>query len=76
MGWGADGGWMPLPTRPQRYCDPASLVTILLGFTCGTVHLFKEPEDENESICVAFIFCLVNIIFVCPSLALTNFCVT
>ena len=25
--WGADGGWMPLPTRPQRYCDPASLVT-------------------------------------------------
>ena len=24
--WGVDGGWMPLPTRPQRYCDPASLV--------------------------------------------------
>ena len=23
--WGVDGGWMPLPTRPQRYCDPASL---------------------------------------------------
>ena len=22
-----DGGWTPLPTRPQRYCDPASLVT-------------------------------------------------
>ena len=21
-----DGGWTPLPTRPQRYCDPASLV--------------------------------------------------
>ena len=21
-----DGGWMPLPTRPQRYRDPASLV--------------------------------------------------
>ena len=21
-----DGGWLPLPTRPQRYCDPASLV--------------------------------------------------
>ena len=20
------GGWMPLPTRPQQYCDPASLV--------------------------------------------------
>ena len=24
--WGVDGGWMPLPTRPQQYCDPASLV--------------------------------------------------
>ena len=23
---GVDGGWLPLPTRPQRYCDPASLV--------------------------------------------------
>ena len=24
-----DGGWMPLPTRPQRYCDPASIVPLL-----------------------------------------------
>ena len=23
---GVEGGWPPLPTRPQRYCDPASLV--------------------------------------------------
>ena len=23
---GVDGGWTPLPIRPQRYCDPASLV--------------------------------------------------
>ena len=27
--WGVDGGWMPLPTRPQRYCDPASLVLFI-----------------------------------------------
>ena len=26
VGWGVDGGWMPLPTHSQRYCDPASLV--------------------------------------------------
>ena len=19
--WGVGGGWMPLPTRPQQYCD-------------------------------------------------------
>ena len=25
-GWGMAGGWLSLPTRPQRYCDPASLV--------------------------------------------------
>ena len=24
--WGMDGGRMPLPTHPQRYCDPTSLV--------------------------------------------------
>ena len=23
---GVNGGWLPLPTRPQQYCDPASLV--------------------------------------------------
>ena len=23
---GVDVGWLPLPTRAQRYCDPASLV--------------------------------------------------
>ena len=23
---GLDEGWLPLPTRPQRYCDPALLV--------------------------------------------------
>ena len=26
MHWDVDGGWTPLPTHPQRYCDPASLV--------------------------------------------------
>ena len=34
--WGCDrggnGGWMPLPTRPQRYFDPASLVLVLMWF--------------------------------------------
>ena len=28
MGEGMDGGCMPLPTHPQRYCDPTSLVLI------------------------------------------------
>ena len=33
MGWGVDGGWMPLPTRPQRFCDPASLVVLVYAMT-------------------------------------------
>ena len=24
--WGVDRGWMPLPTRPRRYCNPVLLV--------------------------------------------------
>ena len=27
--WVWMGGWLPLPTRPQQYCDPASLVFLL-----------------------------------------------
>ena len=33
-GWGVDWGWMPLPTRPQRYCDPASLVGMCVDGGC------------------------------------------
>ena len=33
---------MPLPTRPQRYCDPASLVLMLVS-TGGS----KKEEDVN-----------------------------
>ena len=30
---GVDGGWLPLPTRPQRNCDPASLVLLIQDIT-------------------------------------------
>ena len=26
VGWGVNGGQMPLPVHPRRYCDSASLV--------------------------------------------------
>ena len=35
---GVDGGWLPLPTRPQRYCDPASLVIVTI----------QPLEDQNK----------------------------
>ena len=41
-GWGEAGGWMPLPTRPQRYCDPASLVKVAEPF------IFNSLSFPNE----------------------------
>ena len=29
---GVDEGWLPLPTRPQQYCGPASLVSFCESF--------------------------------------------
>ena len=44
---GVDGVCMPLPTRPQRYCDPASLVYK----TSGVRHnVFHENLIEHELI--------------------------
>ena len=37
---GVDGGWLPLPTHLQRYCDPASLV----GVQVRPGKLFTDPE--------------------------------
>ena len=34
---GVDRGWLPLPTRPQRYCDPASLVSSNEFFVIGVL---------------------------------------
>ena len=47
---GVDGGKLPLSTRPQRYCDPASFVCICIhvihdmggGGWCG----YKVWADE------------------------------
>ena len=44
-GWGVDGGWTPLPTRPQRYCDPASLVIGLHSLSSHfDIHLSIHPS--------------------------------
>ena len=48
--WGVDGGWMPLPPRPQRYCDPASLVSLLyyMSFMVIFSH-FKSFSSHSKS---------------------------
>ena len=43
--WGEAAGWMPLPTRPQRYCDPASLVSQSPAPESG-IFLLKIPEGS------------------------------
>ena len=45
---GVDGGWLPLPTHPQRYCDPASLVFSnepTLGSAAGTPAVLQVRAD-------------------------------
>ena len=49
-GWGEAGGWMPLPTRPQRYCDPASLVfhSATKNAWILTKFLMEKERGEKE----------------------------
>ena len=54
VGWGVDGGWMPLPTRPQRYCDPVSLVSLL------TYSLAYHALFNNLIGWKGFYFCLIH----------------
>ena len=44
---GVDWAWMPLPTRPQRYCDPASLVYVVLA-----ENFFSEMKAKVDALIV------------------------
>ena len=50
-GWGEAGGLVPLPTRPQRYCDPASLVNLWRYSILATFYL-----DLCRRIILRFLF--------------------
>ena len=72
-GWGAlgvVGGWMPLPTRPQRYCDPASLVNLR---ACRIRTLFCSFRRASNicficAICTnSFVVFFLFFAFLCPS---------
>ena len=43
--WGEVGGWMPLPTWPKRYYDPASLVLQRAVFTKKVLIVFDKVGD-------------------------------
>ena len=54
---GVDGGWqLPLPTRPQRYCDPASLVFSIFLFI-----FLRNLNIELEYVCLFLSYFLLNI---------------
>ena len=42
---GVDGGWPPLPTRPQRYRDPASFVQDQVKIETNFCIKKKKPEN-------------------------------
>merc|ERR1712105_149225 len=70
---GVDGIWLPLPTRPQRYCDPESLVSLfflisLVHHSCLSVfHCLsfgQRPWMADERMTYV-IYLLVCYLFVC-----------
>ena len=46
VGEGMDGGCMPLPTHPQRYCDPASRVLTMASQISGGGTEIDFIDDE------------------------------
>ena len=48
--WGVHGGWMPLPTCPQRYCDPASLVLKYMDTSFIFIHCINSYHVDIFSI--------------------------
>ena len=47
VGEGVDGGWMPLPTHPQQYCDPVSLVPPSI---LGVVRRLFPPLHDSDCV--------------------------
>ena len=45
VGWGVDGSWMPLPTRPKRYCDPVPLVRRIIPDI--SLYFFKKKTSPS-----------------------------
>ena len=50
--WGVNGGWTPLPTRPQQYCNPAlhvsSLLKMLAASLKQTMKEYQEFASQNR----------------------------
>ena len=63
--WGKDAGWTPLPIRPQRYCDTASLVSFL-SFSTST-HIL-----HSLSICFYYVALSISVI-ICVFPSVGNF---
>ena len=42
---------MPLPTRPQRYCDPRHLFSFTLGLSSiSVIHSKKKKRKQSEKV--------------------------
>ena len=56
VGEGMDGGCMPLPTHPQQFCDPASLVLFVLIRLNSGFDRTTETDGSDKKLC-----CNVNL---------------
>ena len=70
--WGVDGGWMPLPTRPQRYCDPASLV--LPFFSSKYLYFFFIVSQFSIFLPSILFFIFLRTFFHVPIVTLPQTC--
>ena len=64
-GWGVDGGWMPLSTCLQRYCNP-----VLHVFLCFSL-CFSLPLSPSVCLSLSLSFSLPFSHFLSPSLSLS-----
>ena len=68
-----DGGMMPLPSRPQQYCDPASLVHMLTSKEpLNSNPHEKRKENQGFQINFAQIFCFIAAIASVKVIGLTS----
>ena len=52
-GWGVDGGWMPLPTRPQKKKNSILSMTVLLP--SHYQHFFISYDIIQLSVTTSFL---------------------
>ena len=58
-GWGVDGGWMPLSTCPQRYCNPVlNVLNEALSICWSVGHARVVTFDSKTRKTLLLVLCM------------------